>query len=311
MEEKTKSKIRAAIIRKVFEKKIENFRDYKCGKIKAKANENGQYLEDAVLEAFDEIGIMSYEYKDYDSSNCPSNYVLKKVPTRVLWSVLNGDTSARMTGRGEFVIRLIVPHGGIPLFRGAKEGETVEIRIECKYQGSSGTCSEKLLYTVAQLHYAIPEKYAILLLEGPEFKKEVKTAICKICEEESLFFTKLGKPTTKVIPMNLDIFINWIIDVFKNIKPIYNLPCTFSSPAFEPETYTIQNVADKFGYTYAHIYNLSSIGRLPYPERNGRKIYYTREKVNEIATIMQNRIGADGESFTVYHHKKKKKKKKK
>jgi hypothetical protein len=108
-----------------------------------KANANGRKLEDKVQFAVTKFLPVDCAY--YSRTSIRENILLKNVPYTSIYA---------NSCRSEFVLN----------YKGRS------IRIECKTQHSSGSCSEKLPYLFYNFRDAIPEQESIIVITGKGFR---------------------------------------------------------------------------------------------------------------------------------------------
>jgi len=147
----------------------------------AKAVLTGKLLENAVENYLKSLTIPSISYKHWinDSICVPtsvSGLLLKNVPYT---SVYGGRS------RGEFVLSM----DGKP-----------DVRIECRFQKSSGSVDEKLPF-LFETAVAFEENIVILLVEGDGYRKGAKPWLKNKCN------SVLHK---KILMLNLDEFKLWV-----------------------------------------------------------------------------------------------------
>tara|TARA_R110000744_G_scaffold105814_2_gene201978 strand:- start:614 stop:1135 length:522 start_codon:yes stop_codon:yes gene_type:complete len=111
------------------------------------ANNNGMKLESETASLVTKY--LSYAVEPYRTTKTKDNVLLKNAPYRSIYG---------RNSRTEFLLL----HGGR------------RIRIECKAQHSQGSVDEKLPYLYENFKRAIPEKEAIIVIEGEGFKKGSK-----------------------------------------------------------------------------------------------------------------------------------------
>lgn len=115
--------------------------------MRAKANSNGRILEEQTASLVESI--LEYKTESYKQSKTEGNVLLKNAP----YTSIYGRPS-----RTEFVLL----------------HNNRRIRIECKAQHTKGSADEKLPYLMDNFKNAIPEKEAIIIIEGDGFKKGAK-----------------------------------------------------------------------------------------------------------------------------------------
>lgn len=135
--------------------------------------------------------------------NAPYNSVLKQTAERL------GIKTRQGVPHTEFVLvtRDIKPTIEFP---NVITGQENRIRVECKYQNTSGTTEHKLLHSYLDLQYGAPEPNVILLVDGKGFTEKMVAFIREVCEENTIVWTKGIKQSKKsVVFMNIAEFIDW------------------------------------------------------------------------------------------------------
>lgn len=110
----------------------------------AMANKNGRTVENMMIPLFEASGFKIVKPKEV-KSNIGKRYVIKNAPYRTIYD---------HPGKTEFVI---------------VDGER-SIRIESKYQSSSGSVDEKFPYMFLNAIYSYPEKEVIFVVDGGGYK---------------------------------------------------------------------------------------------------------------------------------------------
>ena len=114
------------------------------------ANIGGNVLERMVKEVFLSKGFVLLNYRKWQKS--PSKYGKELLLTNVPFTS-------------------IYQHSGNTEFLASSEKYKFKIRIECKWQQSSGSVDEKLPYLYLNCVEAMPEDYIIIVIDGGGFKK--------------------------------------------------------------------------------------------------------------------------------------------
>ena len=150
-----------------------------------KANESGLKLENKVESLiYNKLRIVP---RYFSRTKERENVLLKNVP----YTNIYGNTRCR----SEFVCCY----------------KSRTIRIECKTQHASGSVDEKLPYLYMNFTKSIPEKEAIIIVEGEGFKDGAKDWLRESCKG------------TKVKVMNLKEFSQYLKDDMPKIVPsLYN-----------------------------------------------------------------------------------------
>tara|TARA_R110000737_G_scaffold294481_1_gene301163 strand:- start:448 stop:939 length:492 start_codon:yes stop_codon:yes gene_type:complete len=121
-----------------------------------KAVKSGLKLEDRVEELL--LSKLTIEVSKYSQTKKRTDMLLKSAP----YTNVYGNTRCR----SEFLLC----HNGR------------RIRIECKTQHSAGSVDEKLPYLFLNFTKAIPEKEAIIIIEGDGFKAGAKEWLKRKCK---------------------------------------------------------------------------------------------------------------------------------
>jgi hypothetical protein len=109
------------------------------------ANSAGNTLENTVIGALTSKGFKVVSYRDYARrpDACERELLLTNVPFTTIYG---------HPGNTEFLIK--------------SEKYRMEIRIECKWQQSSGSVDEKFPYTYLNCIEAMPERDIIIIVDG-------------------------------------------------------------------------------------------------------------------------------------------------
>lgn len=103
-------------------------------------------------------------------------------------------------------------HSGNTEFLLKSKKYNLEIRIECKWQQSSGSVDEKLPYLYLNCIEAMPEKDIIILIDGDGFKEGairwLRNAVKKKLYTSSLNVEK------NILVMDLKGFLTWANNTF-------------------------------------------------------------------------------------------------
>lgn len=175
---------------------------------KAKSGVSGQMFE-SVVHALGAIGfeILSFERFEQLQLNgkLPYRYIVRNKPYQNLLSRYK-KKSKRTMPRTEFVIYASDANSTkeFPLLHGSH----LEIRIECKWQGSAGTTSDKLPMTVMNLQ-CCPEKNVIILMDGPEFNDAWHSLVQELCEDGITWKRAPDLKQKAMKKMRIEEFINW------------------------------------------------------------------------------------------------------
>lgn len=137
---------------------------------------------------------------------------------RILWKRVPYTSLLNFCGEGcsgvtdnpvtEFVIEI---HEPIPTIEfpedSFNEDGVLRVRLELKYQDVAGTVWQKNPHAIFELKYAIPEKNAILLIEGDYYKEAHRKYLSKLCEHPACF---CGLESSKVLLMNKMDLYRWV-----------------------------------------------------------------------------------------------------
>ena len=125
------------------------------------ANKNGAVLEDAVRSVTARHGYAEINFKDWEKANYPIKYLVANVPYQTIY---------KTRGHTEFVLST----------------SSGNIRIECKWQQSTGSVDEKYPYLFENMKN-VPEPHVIILLGGGGYKKQAREWLlnkCINCDEK-------------------------------------------------------------------------------------------------------------------------------
>lgn len=151
------------------------------------ANNNGKVVETMLEPLFIKNGFVIFSNKEFstkDPLTLPQRYVVKEAPFTTIYN---------SAGRTEFVIV-----DQTPPFR--------RIRVESKYQASTGSVDEKYPYMFLNAVEQYPEKEIILIVDGDGYKPGARDWLERKINENWLDFKGKGK-TIKL--MKIIEFINW------------------------------------------------------------------------------------------------------
>ncbi len=150
------------------------------------ANSSGNTLEQAVKSVFQSKGFTIISYSEWAKS--PDGY-------------------------GEEVLLRNAPYTSIYGHRGRTEFLAIsarynfKIRIECKWQQSSGSVDEKLPYLYLNSIEAMPENHIVIIIDGDGFKEGAVSWLRRAVQEK---FYGGGTNNNKLIEvLNLREFITW------------------------------------------------------------------------------------------------------
>lgn len=157
----------------------------------AAANRNGKVMEKAILSAFEEHGFRVFRYVEVRDK--PSKvdgldrYVLKNVP----YTSIYGSSRCRT----EYVIHY----------------EDRAIRVECKWQSSSGSVDEKFPYLWRNAVEQYPESEIILLVDGDGYRECARNWLQTMIAENDGDYESRGKD---IELMTLTEFLKWFNEEF-------------------------------------------------------------------------------------------------
>ncbi|MCB1156531.1 MAG: 4-diphosphocytidyl-2C-methyl-D-erythritol kinase [Leptospiraceae bacterium] len=156
-----------------------------------KGNVTGNLLEQTVRSVLMQKGFHIIKYKEYESNS------------ERLWNELLLCNVPFITVYG---------HSGNTEFLLKSKKYNLEIRIECKWQQSSGSVDEKLPYLYLNCIEAMPEKDIIILIDGDGFKEGairwLRNAVKKKLYTSSLNVEK------NILVMDLKGFLTWANNTF-------------------------------------------------------------------------------------------------
>ncbi|HHM21656.1 MAG TPA: 4-diphosphocytidyl-2C-methyl-D-erythritol kinase [Bacteroidetes bacterium] len=155
------------------------------------ANITGNQLEVAVQSVLSNKGFEIEMYRKWAKN--PENYgkelLLKNVPFETIYG---------HKGNTEFLL--------------ISEKYNLRIRIECKWQQSSGSVDEKLPYLYLNTIEAMPEKDIMILIDGEGFKKGAKTWLRNAAKQK--LYTDETNNDTNVMVFSLSEFFTWANKTF-------------------------------------------------------------------------------------------------
>lgn len=156
------------------------------------ANRSGNTLEKAVTGTLESKGFEVLMYRDWKRH--PEKYgkelLLKNVPYK---SIYNHD------GNTEFLLK--------------SEKYKLEIRIECKWQQSSGSVDEKFPYLYLNCIESMPEAEIILIVDGEGFRKGAVEWLKDAARSKRYTTDKSRLKDIKVF--NLSDFLKWTNEQFR------------------------------------------------------------------------------------------------
>lgn len=156
------------------------------------ANRSGNTLEKTVVGTLTSIGFEFVKYRDYLKKKelYGKELLLYNVPFTTIYN---------HQGNTEFLL--------------LSEKYRLEIRIECKWQQSSGSVDEKYPYLYLNCIEAMPEKNIIILIDGGGAKIGALEWL-KYAAQNKLYTTEQNKDKN-VMVMNLSEFLIWVNKIFR------------------------------------------------------------------------------------------------
>lgn len=156
------------------------------------ANSSGNTLEKMVIATFESKGFEVEMYRKWVKQ--PEKYgnelVLRNVPYETIYGH-NGNT--------EFLIKSAI--------------YDLEIRIECKWQQSSGSVDEKFPYLYLNCIEKMPESTIIIIVGGGGAKLGAVEWLKSAANSRK--YWKDDKPTKEILVMDLEGFIIWANNMFR------------------------------------------------------------------------------------------------
>lgn len=150
------------------------------------ANHQGRILERTVVPTFEAHGFEVVAYSAW--SKKPANYgtelLLKHVPYTTIYN---------QKGYTEFLIK--------------SERFALNIRIECKWQQSSGSVDEKLPYLYLNCIETMPETDIIIIAGGGGMKPGAIPWLKEAVDQKK--YVRLGMPDKNIQVFSIDEFIGW------------------------------------------------------------------------------------------------------
>lgn len=158
----------------------------------SKGNSSGSLLESTVQNVVLKKGFEIEMYRKWDKKreNYGKELLLKNVPFKTIYGH-NGNT--------EFLL--------------LSEKYNLEIRIECKWQQSSGSVDEKLPYLYLNTIESMPEKDIIILIDGDGFKDGSKMWIRNAAKH--LPYTTDEEKDKNIMVFSLSEFMTWSNNTFQ------------------------------------------------------------------------------------------------
>lgn len=149
------------------------------------ANRNGRTLENTVIHTFEDKGFQVVSYRDWNQrqNHYGSELLLRNVPYTTIYG---------QPGNTEFLVQSI------------RYGLTM--RIECKWQQTSGSVDEKFPYMYLNAVEAMPEAHIVLLVDGGGAKSGAVNWL-----KQAVADRRYQSPTTKkqIMVWTLSDFLAW------------------------------------------------------------------------------------------------------
>lgn len=150
------------------------------------ANKQGRVLESTVVSVFTAHGLREVPYRKWNKS--PQAF---------------GD---EVLIRG-MPYKSIYGHDGKTEFLAISKRLNMKVRIECKWQQSSGSVDEKFPYLYLNCVYAMPEDHIIIIIDGGGAKEAAVRWLRKAAEERQL--TDITNSHKRIQVLSLTEFIVW------------------------------------------------------------------------------------------------------
>ena len=155
------------------------------------ANRNGKAVERALLPVFAGCSFTVLSAKDAEKHPDKVNGISRYVLTNVPYVSIYGSKSSKT----EYVIC----------------AENRRIRVELKFQATSGSVDEKYPYMLLNGIYAYPEKEVIFLVDGGGYKAGARQWLQAQIDGNWLDYKGMGKDIQLI---NLGEFIVWFMKEF-------------------------------------------------------------------------------------------------
>ena len=150
------------------------------------ANKSGKVLEATVISLFRQHGFQEVPFRVWSKS--PQSYgpdiLLRDVPYTSIYG-----------------------HKGKTEFLAQSTRLSLAVRIECKWQQSSGSVDEKFPYLYLNCIFAMPEDFIIIVLDGGGAKPLAVSWLKNAAETRHL--VPDNKPQKKILVFTLAEFIIW------------------------------------------------------------------------------------------------------
>jgi PD-(D/E)XK nuclease superfamily domain len=150
------------------------------------ANASGNALEQAVKSVFQSKGFTIVNYSEWIKS--PDLHGKELL-------LLNAPYTS------------IYSHQGRTEFLAMSERYNFKIRIECKWQQSSGSVDEKLPYLYLNAIEAMPENHILIIIDGDGFKEGAVSWLRNAVRNN--LYTNGTKSDKKIEILNLREFLTW------------------------------------------------------------------------------------------------------
>ena len=152
----------------------------------ALASDSGNILEQTVKTVFQNKGFKIAAHREWEKN-------ADKYGTELLLINVPYTTIYDHPGRTEFLAR--------------SEKYNFEIRIECKWQQSSGSVDEKLPYLYLNCIESMPESHIVVIIDGKGFKKGAVEWLRKAVKQKK--YTNSSGREKMIEVFNLTEFITW------------------------------------------------------------------------------------------------------
>lgn len=156
------------------------------------ANKTGNVLEKTVIGTLTAHGFNAVMFSKYNKE--PAEYgeelLLMNVPYTTLYN---------RRGYTEFLL--------------ISKNYNLNIRIECKWQQTTGSVDEKLPYTYLSCAESMDEDDVIILIDGPGFREGSIEWLVNAANERKYIPT--DKPNKNIIVMSMTDFLVWTNNTFK------------------------------------------------------------------------------------------------
>ncbi|MEJ5262526.1 MAG: PD-(D/E)XK nuclease superfamily protein [Ignavibacterium sp.] len=156
-----------------------------------KGNITGNQLESAVKSVFVGKGFQIIKYRDWIKS--PEKYSEEVLLTNVPYK-----TIYKHKGNTEFLLK--------------SKKYNLNIRIECKWQQTSGSVDEKLPYLYLNVIEAMPENSIMILIDGKGWKEGAIKWLKESAKKKK--YAKRSNKKKEILIFNLTDFFTWANKTF-------------------------------------------------------------------------------------------------